>query len=422
MNRIILIGNGFDLAHEMKTTYKDFLDNYWEEVIALIKKSPQGRKFENDEVIINKSPSGFLSGNSYNDLKATLKDFKEDIIFKNKFLEKITEKSNIESWVDVENEYYSLLKDIYKKNGNALKNYSISQLNLDFQRIKDLLREYLTSINENFKRNYQWHNRTEQTIGYKLFELLNPRDFSEDALNEIVEIEYKNLEKEINEIKQGKLDLERVEGSKQALLRKLLNSYNPRTTIRRLLQSPGASNDFNMVPEETLFLNFNYTFTEDFYTRPKTFNHFDDFDTKVSVNHIHGSINKYEKSPIIFGFGDELDDEYSNIEKLNNNEYLENIKSINYLESSNYKSLLEFINSQRYQIFIIGHSCGISDRTLLNTMFEHINCSSIKIFYHQKSEEEDNYSDIVRNISRNFNDKASMRDRVVNKQYSQKLL
>ncbi|MDU1892858.1 MAG: AbiH family protein [Dysgonomonas sp.] len=31
MNRIILIGNGFDLAHGLKTSYRDFLDDYWEE-------------------------------------------------------------------------------------------------------------------------------------------------------------------------------------------------------------------------------------------------------------------------------------------------------------------------------------------------------------------------------------------------------
>jgi len=31
MNRIVLIGNGFDLAHGLKTRYEDFLNWYWEE-------------------------------------------------------------------------------------------------------------------------------------------------------------------------------------------------------------------------------------------------------------------------------------------------------------------------------------------------------------------------------------------------------
>jgi hypothetical protein len=35
MNRIILIGNGFDLAHGLKTTYNDFIDNYWDKKTEL---------------------------------------------------------------------------------------------------------------------------------------------------------------------------------------------------------------------------------------------------------------------------------------------------------------------------------------------------------------------------------------------------
>lgn len=30
MNRLVLIGNGFDLAHGLKTSYKDFFYWYWE--------------------------------------------------------------------------------------------------------------------------------------------------------------------------------------------------------------------------------------------------------------------------------------------------------------------------------------------------------------------------------------------------------
>ena len=31
MNRIVLIGNGFDIAHGLKTSYADFINWYWEE-------------------------------------------------------------------------------------------------------------------------------------------------------------------------------------------------------------------------------------------------------------------------------------------------------------------------------------------------------------------------------------------------------
>ena len=109
-----------------------------------------------------------------------------------------------------------------------------------------------------------------------------------------------------------------------------------------------------------------------------------------------------------------MDDDYKTIEKLQDNEFLENIKSINYHKTRNYRRLLDFIHSGLFQVYVMGHSCGNSDRTLLNTLFEHENCASVKVFYHQTGEEKDDYSNLIRNISRNFNDKARMRDTVVN--------
>ena len=32
MNRLVIIGNGFDLAHGLKTSYNDFLDFLWEKI------------------------------------------------------------------------------------------------------------------------------------------------------------------------------------------------------------------------------------------------------------------------------------------------------------------------------------------------------------------------------------------------------
>ena len=36
MNRILLIGNGFDLAHGLKTSYKDFIIDFWERKAKLV--------------------------------------------------------------------------------------------------------------------------------------------------------------------------------------------------------------------------------------------------------------------------------------------------------------------------------------------------------------------------------------------------
>jgi hypothetical protein len=70
----------------------------------------------------------------------------------------------------------------------------------------------------------------------------------------------------------------------------------------------------------------------------------------------------------------------------------------------------------------MGHSCGISDRTLLNTIFEHDNCKSIKIYYYYKRENGiDDYSDKVRNISRILTTNSSI-IKIINKTECEPLL
>ncbi len=158
-----------------------------------------------------------------------------------------------------------------------------------------------------------------------------------------------------------------------------------------------------------MLLNFNYSVIADQYGNIKV----------ATLNHIHGGLNN--PNSIIFGYGDELDDDYKEFLKQTDKECLKNIKSIKYLEPNMYRNLLLFIESEPYQIYIMGHSCGNSDRTLLNTLFEHKNCGSIKPYYYQKEDGSDNYLDIVQNICRNFTDMKLMRDRVVNKTFCEPL-
>ena len=117
---------------------------------------------------------------------------------------------------------------------------------------------------------------------------------------------------------------------------------------------------------------------------------------------------------------------YSDIEEKNENEYLRLMKSFAYTNTDNYRELFNFIEDKVFQVHIMGHSCGISDRTLLNAIFENKNCKSIKVFYHnyetkKVNSQSDNYSEIVRNISRHFNQKTLMRNKIVNKSLSKEL-
>ncbi len=156
-----------------------------------------------------------------------------------------------------------------------------------------------------------------------------------------------------------------------------------------------------------MLLNFNYTNTPLRYI---------DDHSNVVLNYIHGHIENPQS--VIFGYGDELDENYNRLREQSNNECLRHMKSINYLESDSYRKMLDFIESAPFQVTIMGHSCGKSDRTLLNTLFEHRNCVSIKPYYYQKSDGTDNYMELVQNISRNFTDMKLLRDRVVVKPHT----
>lgn len=424
MNRIILIGNGFDLAHGMRTSYGHFIDDYWQNTIKKIKNVAWWLDgFENDEFFAQPVPRNW-EGNDYKALRENLNVIDSDINFKNEFFEILNRKKSSQNWVDIENDYYFLLKDCYKKPSE----YTIKKLNKEFAVIESLLESYLTKIQDNFKGHFP-NNVEEMTFKRSIQEVIysdfNLRDFSESSINQLTEEEFQKNYDSIKNIQEGFLSISDPNLSERELnLYKRLIAYKDpkdiRKKIKEFLTSNNTTDYFRYKPNEVLFVNFNYTTTEQFYCIPPTDPEFGK-DISTSIVHIHGILNNKTDNKIIFGFGDEIDKDYLEIENLNDNEYLQNIKSIKYLESDSYKRLLEFINSDNYQVFIFGHSCGISDRTLLNTLFEHKNCASIKPYYRQKDDGTDNYSEMIRNISRNFTDKASMRDRVVNKKYTQAL-
>lgn len=388
MNRIILIGNGFDLAHGLQTGYKHFIDKYWSEFAIKIYDKGVFRFYEDNFVEFKHgaaqsimfcsmiTPDAEL--NSYSNLLQLIqKHIRQNVsrsiglFFKNEFWKHISEIPTINTWLDIENEYYCLLKK-YVKAENRKK--LVQKLNRDFNQVKKLLEEYLTEVCKQEIQAYQ-------SINNAIKQPLNNREIANSKKEMLIRENY---------------------GSH------LLMSYQPNLLVKRFAKENDKLQ--NIIPKRTLFLNFNYTNTvEKLYANPK------------NIINIHGQLNDQNNS-IIFGYGDELDEDHKTIVNLNDNDYLENIKSISYLKTDNYRKLLDFINSESYQILIMGHSCGNSDRTLLNTLFEHPNCISIKPYYYIKNDGSDNYIEIIQNIYRNFKDMALMRDIVVNKSYCQPLI
>ena len=391
MNRIIIIGNGFDLAHGLPTSYKIFIKWYIDKRVNNLStchsnvNSDELCKFRISEhtwhsyIFSNYGPlwNEILRESLFKTIKGHPEYFQYN---QSRFLEAITKCIEKNNWVDIEKEYYNLLSKDFESSDNE----SIEQLNRELECLKNNLIAYLNEVEKRLINEYIIDNNIKE----KIFEPINPRDISIEA------------KEKFEFFKNNRL-------AHDSHYKSLLNKYD----TYKLLKDIDQRNSKELyLPDSILLLNFNYTKTADLYLPNEDI---------FKVNHIHGKLSNPKS--IIFGYGDELDDNYKKLLKDNNNEYLKNIKSINYLNYTNYREMLSYIESAPYQIYIMGHSCGLSDKTLLNTLFEHENCVSIKPFYYINEEGRDNYTDIVQNISRNFTDMKLMRDRVVNKTFCEAL-
>ncbi len=426
MNRIVIIGNGFDKAHGLATGYKDFIDSYWtnfsyhiyngykrwmaEHYGGLCHPSSYEDEFVLFEVFCDKQyktsdPSYPQSCSTpYDEVRKLIAMFNDGnnsdydgsvrLTFKNKFFEHISGRCSLINWVDIENEYYGKLKELLAEDDAVIRNEKVRALNRDFDAVKKQLESYLTQVvNEKQIEPFP-------SIQEAFDSLITPEEvaygkqkmFVDSILNKIVTWGEKDAV-QLDEEEDPNYCFRHSQDEKRRY-------YVMKHLSDKQFQAA------NCRPSDILILNFNYTQTaKQLYVG--------DWDTIINI---HGELGN-QQSPIIFGYGDELDDDYKRIEKLQDNDFLENIKSVHYHETDNYRRVLGFIESDAYQVITMGHSCGNSDRTLLNTLFEHPNCISVKVFYHQLEDGTDDYSNLIRNISRNFNDKAAMRDKVVNKKY-----
>lgn len=420
MNRIILIGNGFDLAHGLKTSYKDFMDWYWGEWYNKLTKS--SNSFESDALCefrlfsttenwkeVMKTHFHHLEYTKEKDLITEVLRKREARTYEeSKFMRNIRRAVHINTWVDIECEFYNLLK-IWGVNNTSV-DYNNFNLNQQLDCIKKELAIYLGNIQDSDIS----EAILKPQIKEKILSPLRGNDICIDSKNAWHHF-LEHRMKKYDEYFLGSLISDYYGNNVYEKLDELnlfFKDYSPiinRGSINTISCDEYPNN--LLLPDSIMILNFNYTNTADLYL-PKS--------ERFIINHIHGSLDNPEG--IIFGYGDELDDKYSTIEKRNNNELLKNMKTIRYSETDNYRKMLAFIESAPYQIFIMGHSCGNSDRTLLNTLFEHDNCISIKPFYHKKEDGTDNYIELVQNISRNFTDMKKMRDRVVNKTYCEPLV
>jgi hypothetical protein len=347
VNRLIIIGNGFDLAHGLKSSFKDFIYNYCYKVLSQFLTNMHYEDFfisihskihisDGIEFISKMEPQNAfekfitLHTNSYIQLD-----------WKKPFFSSIFKDVQNKNWVDIEIKYFDHLKEIKNTNNQT----SIDELNAEFEFIKTEFLNYLQG---------------------------------EVVKNNVI--------------------------PKNELLTQFRQTIKSRETQPNTIKG-------NKTPEKICILNFNYTNIAETYSKELNLK-------KTTYIPIHGQLlgddNKVQAP--VFGFGDEVDPDYEQFELLRNDNLFTHIKSFKYLQFNHYRNLLQFIEDNPYQIQIFGHSCGISDRTLLKTIFEHENCISIKPYYFE-SEGSNDYVPKSYSIYRHFKSKSELRNKVVNAKY-----
>lgn len=375
VNRLFLIGNGFDISLGLKTKYTDFLlwllkkqiniaissgvyyapfpkykGDYDSIMERYNKKSVYGfsenelfdvlitKNFDLSRINLEEIHSLSLLYELVNRYSIEIKTSDDSLLMSKLLL------NSKENWVDIENIYFELLKEIIradklnlieKKRKSSYKELIIN-INNELTYLAIYLKEYLLTLDIKIGRN-------DALKYFKHFnEILNNEDFMKNDRNQV-------------NVKNG----------------------------------------------ENYFLNFNYTNSiTEILKQFKSYNYIQ--------NYIHGNLKDEE---IIFGFGDEMDSIYKEIEELNDNRFFKHIKSFQYFKTPNLRHLLTFLNSGDFQVCIYGHSCGLSDRVMLNEIFEHENCKSIKIYYYSNED----FTTKTMEISRHFNSNQIMRKKIVNK-------
>ena len=318
--QLFLIGNGFDLAHGIPTSYNDLVNWYGEE---LIKKLREVKTVDDD--FFETTLSVPIGGGAYSirDCPSSFSKLLDSGYAKSKsdFFTELLAYYRKGNWVDIEGFYFEKLKKIAaipKDKINPEERLKrVKSLNLQFQNVQDLLSRYLETLKDEI-----------------------------------------------------------------TLIPEFLDMFEPRNAHDRYL-----------------YLTFNYTNTMNLYfERLKNL-------TYSEVVNIHGRLNT-ENNPVIFGYGDQHDEMYATLENFNQNEFLEYIKYPKYTQSDGFQRLSRFINvpNRTYHVNIIGHSCGLSDRTLLREILENPNCARILIHHYPDRRD---FTRKATELTRHFSDKIS---------------
>lgn len=351
---VVVIGNGFDIAHGFPTKYIQFSD--W-----LLKDYCQ----QAYDIILNNKDKGFLHGAFYNKFRD-----------KNYLVEEIYGRYDGTSFMKVFDAFIDKkpenIYNFYNTNADELKNFISS--------------EFILSL---FATRYNNWFDIERVFFDKLYSICknNNRNYSVAAVRTINrDLEYL------------KLKLKEYLGTLEIKTNEKIHAY--------------LMNKFSNYQDVTI-IDFNYTKTISTYNL-KT--HINNFQNHKIIN-IHGSI---EDNNIIFGYGNDLDEKYQELKGYEINEIFDHFKTVDYSMFTNYSNMKEDINSNStYNALVIGHSLGMTDKTLLQEILENDNCNQIELLKRndlvdKPIEFQKDFRDKIVALTRIINKEKTIRSKVIN--------
>lgn len=351
---VFVIGNGFDLAHDMETHFSHFADHYLDiidkEIFDLVNTENQERSLIKDnaaEFFLSKLQ---ITGDGQNELSSIRGIYKSQ-----------TEKEKrIEKLMYYSNKFYLFLEN-----------------------------SFLASLFKNHGKLNNWY-RVESFYFDELYRYFNYKD----------DIGIKKLNNEFNIIK-----TELVE---------YLDSVP-------VLNDKGIGSFFENLRDyyyeiSITVINFNYTNTIENYTwalNCKRQEMGKPYDVAPNIFNIHGSLSKED---IVFGYGNDRNKKYKDLIEVENNDYVEHMKTFEYSRNSEYSDLIEYLKGQEnYEVCVIGHSLSVTDKTLLEVILDKEKCLKIHLFKRVgKTEIETyrSYKDLQIAAARITEDEGDLRTRI----------
>ena len=279
MNRIVLIGNGFDLAHGLKTSYKNFIDWYWKDwgeklLHGLNKTETDGLcsfKIKDNVEVLNwasvfqgwyyRRENPLIPWN-VNDVIHLAKEDKDLCDYwTSPFLQQICKSIETKKWVDIENEYYDLLSKCALK-GNT--ETTVEVLNRQLRTLQEKLVQYLSLVNNTDTKIYE-------SIWNKIYSPINPKEISVEKFFQLKEyIDW--CVKQDNSYWASKM-----QRYKEDFNSDYVDSYKKHYHENYDVDYPRPF----MLPDHIMLLSFNYTKTVHLYHNQNFF-----------LNYIHGELDK----------------------------------------------------------------------------------------------------------------------------------